>query len=307
MSERTTLPISARDDAPHEHGESPGWSERLSFSFFDEPSGFGGVARLRFLPGAHEADGSIAIFIPEGGFATVLTRAKPERVLETAVGRIRFEQDEAMRSWRIRCKDVALVFTPLGAKERQGAAAQIDLDLSFEAWSPPHGTLARETRADELGFVQVVSSGHFEQAGRVTGRLRLGTRQATIDGTGARDRSWGAENDFARHTASWYAVAFNPGLAFGVRAFTMGEQVRGAGWVWKEDELRSVRNCSIDAHGSVVTLAVRDDRDEVHLVDVEQVASIPLREGDAHVALRSARYRHDGQEAFGLVERIRND
>ncbi|TML75117.1 MAG: hypothetical protein E6G04_12855, partial [Actinobacteria bacterium] len=91
---------------------------------------------------------------------------------------IHLDPHEALAKWRIRCKDVALVFPNASASglpktgERHGAAAQIDLELTFETWMPPSGSVERQTSVDELKYVNVTSAGHFEQAGRYHGKIR---------------------------------------------------------------------------------------------------------------------------------------
>lgn len=301
--DRTTLAIETRDDTWHEHGGAPAWSERLTFAFFDDASGFAGIARLRFEPGAQAAEGSVSIFIPEGGFATVLARSKPERQLEVAVGKIRFIQTEAMKKWELLCKDIALVFTPKGANERQGMAAQVELDLTIDMWSPPHGTLSRAKHADELGFFTVVSDGHFEQAGRAAGRLRLGSRSATIDGTAVRVRSWGATNPFASHEARWFTVVFSPTRAFSVRTFSMGARDTGGGWAFIDGKMRALSHVQIDQAEQVV-LTLTDDTGDVHTLTAEPLSKIGVREGNSAIALRTARYTSGSLNALGLIESV---
>jgi len=66
--------IEPRDERPHEHGGRAGWSERLSFNFFDATSGFGGIARVDHRPVEKRADGTISVFMPEGAIATVFAK-----------------------------------------------------------------------------------------------------------------------------------------------------------------------------------------------------------------------------------------
>ncbi|HEX9712812.1 MAG TPA: hypothetical protein VGB52_09740 [Actinomycetota bacterium] len=304
-------PIDVRDDGTHEHGDEPGWTERVSFAFFDAPSRFGGIARVEFLPLERRAEGALTLFVSEGVVATVLAREETPGG-GSSVGRIMLDRHEALEKWRLRCKDVALLFPSQrvggGARgQRTGAASQIDLDVSFEAWTPPAGSVTRDKRVDELGFVQVSSSGHFEQAGRYSGRARVGGRAATIEGSGVRARSWGPLDRTARHVERWFAVAFGPRLAFGLRSVSIGDRHLQHGWVHRDGEMRDVRalhaQTEQDGRGvRALMLGVTDSAGDRYDITGETLESIPLREGDVHIRQAMTRYALDGREAVGLAE-----
>lgn len=306
-------PIDVRDDGTHEHGGEPGWSERLSFAFFDEPSRFGGIARVEFRPLDKLAEGTVTLFVSEGVVATVLAREGTPGG-GSSVGRILLDRHEPLQKWRVRCKDVALLFpshrAPGGARgQRTGAASQIDLDLTFEAWTPPSGSVTRDKRVDDLGFVQVSSSGHFEQAGRFSGRARVGGRAATIEGAGARLRSWGARDRTARHVERWFAIPFGPRLSFGLRSVSIGDRHLQHGWVAVDGEIRDVRGLHLeteqDARGvRTLALAVTDASGDRYDIAGETLESIPLREGDVRIRQSMTRFTLGERVCVGLAESI---
>jgi hypothetical protein len=271
----------------------------------------GGVARIGVEPAKHHAEGTINLFMPESAIATVLTKEKIERP-QAEVGRIRFERLDAMKHWRLRCKDIALVFpnaTPMGLPkqgERTGAAGQVDLEPAFDAWMPGRGTVARDKTVDEMNFVQIVSSGSFEQAGRYSGRVRLGNRQATIDGVGVRERSWGPW-DPSRHASRWLAAAFGPALSFGVRATSGDDGDRTSGWVCREGEVRAVRSVRLETEmeGRIVRrarLAITDEAGDEIEASAETVSTVPMREGSARVQQSMMRFACGARETLGLGE-----
>lgn len=312
-AEPESLAISDRDDAPHEHGGAPGWLERLTFSFFDDASGFAGVARVEQRPREGEAEGTLTLFLPGGALATVLAKGKMERHAPPAAGRLILERREALRSWSIRCKDVALLFPNVGPAglpkpgERTGAAGQCDVDLTFEAWMAPAGALQRDKHTDEMGFVQVVSSGRFEQAGRVTGRVRMGPNAATIDGTGIRERLWGVPPP--PRTARAFTAAFGPSLAFSVTLTLQQARDVSTGWACRVDDVRAVRALHVEeeTEGRVMTGArirfTDDAGDEVGL-DAETLATMPSRVGGARVRQSLMRFRAGERATFGLAELV---
>lgn len=308
-----SLPVEARDEAPHEHGGEPGWSERLSFDFFDPESGFGGIARVEFHPGDGRAEGSLSVFVPGGALAQVLVRDPASGSGGHSVGRLRLDPHEALSKWRIRCKDVALIFSnatavePAPGAERHGAAAQLDLDLSFEAWMPPSGSVRRQTEVDEHRFVRTVSSGHFEQAGGYAGTIRIGNRRAEIRGAGARDRSWGVVSPTASHASRWFVAAFDPNLAFGARAVSLGARALTSGWVLRDGAVRAVRELRFEADyagrvPATVRLALTDDASDRYELEGETLAAIPTREGAARAHQAMTLFRYAGREALGLAE-----
>lgn len=299
--------IDIRDDGIHEHGGEPAWSERVSFAFFDPAAGTGGVARTEFHPGEGIAEGTLTIFVGDGAIATVLAREETPGG-GASVGRIKLDRYEPLEKWRVRCKDIALAFSgsSVGAGgKRSGAAVQVDLDLTFEAWTRPVGSADRRKNVDDLGFVQVVSSGHFEQAGRFSGRMRVGGRATTMEGSGVRTRSWGARDRTAQHEETWYAAAFGPGLSFGLRIVALGDRRWRHGWVQRGDDLRSIATVHVeDDRQARARLVLADDAGDEVTVQAETLQAIPMREGGARIRQAMTRFLVDDRETIGLVEHL---
>jgi len=309
--------IEPRDERPHEHGGRAGWSERLSFNFFDASSGFGGIARVDHRPVEKRADGTISIFMPDGAIATVFAREQIADAGGSSVARIHLDPYEALTKWRIRCKDVALVFPNATASglpktgERHGAAAQIDLELTFETWMPPSGAVERQTAVDSLNYVSVTSAGHFEQAGRYHGKIRVGGRQASFEGTGVRDKTWGPVDQTMQHSSQWFAVGFTPTLAVGARAMALGLKGWQSGWVLRDGEVRALKSCRVESEfeGRSVrssTIRLIDSEGAAYEISAEPLYALPMREGRARITQTMTRFRYGGREALGLAEYVEN-
>jgi len=315
VTQGTTQEVQARDDVPHEHGNEPGWSERVQFAFFDSESGFGGLVRATYHPRDRQADASLTLFVPGGAIATVLTKEKERDARSHSVARLTLEVTEPLARWNIRCKDIAMVFPGASVTglpksgERHGAGGQIELDLDFEAWCGAQGSVERVTTADEMGFVRTVSSGHLEQAGRFAGRVRLGNRAATMDCAGTRTRTWGARASTATHASRWFAASFSPTFAFSARAITMGERSMQSGWVLTPEGVRAITtmHAEMEYEGrapAAVRLQITDESGAHHEVDGEAIVALPVREDGARVHQTMMRYRSGDREVLGLCEAI---
>jgi len=309
--------IEPRDERPHEHGGRAGWSERLSFAFFDPSSGFGGIARVDHRPVEKRADGTVSIFMPEGAIATVFAKEQIADAGGSSVARIHLDPYEALTKWRLRCKDIALVFPNATASglpktgERHGAASPIDLELTFDTWMPPAGSVERETSVNDLNYVRTTSTGHFEQAGRYHGKIRVGGRQTSFEGTGVRDRTWGPVDQTAHHSSQWFAVGFGPTLAFGARAMSFGIKGLQSGWVLREGEVRALSACHVESEYEgrafrEARLKLVDNAGDSYELTAESLYALPMREGKARIHQAMTRFRIGEREAVGLAEYVEN-
>ena len=295
--------LSERDDALHEPGATPGWRERLTFFFADASSGFAGVARMNLHPVEGTADAALNVFLPGDALATSLAKGTFDK--RTTVGRLEFTAREPLKAWTVSCTDTALVFpkaTAAGlpsAGERHGAAARISLDLQFEGWGEPVGSVLREKRTDEMNFVQVTSHGRLEQACRVTGTIRVGNRQGTVDAGGIRERTWGREAaDTGSGRAMWLGVAFDPKAALVARGPIIGDTGSASGWS-TEGPLTDVA-FDVGAEGRAVR------RVKLHLpggaLNVDVRTSLPIKDRGMRVQQSLVSCRAGGREAWGIAE-----
>lgn len=313
---RQAAAVEARDDGPHEHGDEPGWTERLSFAFFDASSGFGGSARIELRPADRRAEGAVHVFIPGGALATALSRGDLAEHAGAAVGRLAFDRLEALGRWRIRCSDTALVLatTPAGLPppgERRGSASQLQIELDFDPWMLPSGAVSRDVGVNDLRFVRVASRGHFEQAGAFSGRVRVGGTGAQVEGAGARARTWGRRDETASHPTTWFLAPFGPDLAMGARGVSLAERQLASGWVCRDGQVRAVKALRVEEEraGRAIVRArvdVSDDAGDRYGLDAEAIAAAPLREGGARVTVSLVRYRLGARETLGLIEEVRD-
>ncbi|MFN2615310.1 MAG: hypothetical protein ABR552_10915 [Actinomycetota bacterium] len=297
--------IEARDETPHEHGGERGWIERLSFNFFDSTRGFGGIASLEYVPGDRKATGEVDIFLPGGAVATALARGNDVKRSEMSVGRTSFTCDEPMKRWKIKCNDVALVFptaesASLSARtERAGKAAQLNLDLSFEAWTEPAGWAARRTDVDDMKFARIVSLGSFEQPGTFSGSIKVAGNEAQFSGGGFRQRTWGKVEP--SQDDRWFSAAFGSDLCVSVARRTIDAGPSEHCRIYHNGVATGCRNDGVHiADGRFeMPLAEEHARHELH---GEIVSTIPPRSAEPDVFRSMTRFRLGAREALGLVE-----
>jgi len=82
----------------------------------------------------------------------------------------------------------------------------LELDLVFSALIPPH-----ETAMKGLGFA---GAAHWDQHGRITGRLRLRGEEIAVDSIYMRDRSWGPRPAARGPRRMGYTTGFHESAGF---------------------------------------------------------------------------------------------
>jgi hypothetical protein len=298
--------ITERDDAVHEHGGIADWRERLTFAFFDAEARVGCVARMVMLPGQTKAEATVNVFLPDRSLATVLIKGPFDR--SCSVGRLEFTLDEALKTWRLTCHDTAIVLHGVGpgglpsGAERSGSAARIELDLRFEAWTEPAGGAERSRLVDEMNFVQIISNGRFEQAGRVAGTLRVGGHQATLDAGGVRERAWGWAAE-PRGSASWWmAAAFGPSAAVSLHGTTIDQTEHRLGWLMLDGKVQRVEGVEVEREREGRTVRRARARLGDQTLEAEVRATVPIRDGGARVQQSMAAFRLGERTAWGLAE-----
>lgn len=295
MEEPARETVGPRDDGPHEHGGEAGWEETVGFRFFDPASGCAGTARVTVRPSDALAEAALHLFVPGGQIAAVLARQKGPRRGATSAGGLSLELEEPLRRWRVRCADTALLMDTYG----RGTAVPIALDLAFETWTEPEGFVARSTAVDALRFVNVVSSGWFEQAGSATGSLRLGTRDVPIAGAAFRERVWGRGFSLRER----WAVAFGPDLVIARTRFVLEGERHDGRWQRGRGITGAVRTQlerADDGSAAIATLEVPRDDGRLEILGESVATLAPSPDHPARAFLLA--FSWDGRDALGLVE-----
>jgi len=172
------------------------------------------------------------------------------------------------------------------------------------------------------------NGGHFTQAMRTTGKLRLLGEDMAIDGFYTRDHSWGefrTEAPLAIPPLTWIAGTFDETFAFHLAAFDSaelhpeweglyegpgeGENMRW-GYVWKDGRLRNIMRCRKLTHRMDDNVLVRgidlqfeDSEGEVYDIKGTCTASYPwMSWSNMHCAYGLAKWEYEGRTGWGEIQ-----
>jgi len=194
--------ITVKDEELHLPGENPHWQESFYFNWSDPARGEFGLTRIGLNHASRTADAAL-ITLKDG---------KPEFVY-AEVG-VPFTQDPLDHSVGDGLTIGRLTYTQLAPLERWQITltGRNSLDLEWTAYTPVvdfhQGFLGDAERSQE----------HFEQSGRVTGRVALAGVTRSVDGLGQRDKSWGVRDWNGVTGWDWIAGQFDENLSLTVDA-----------------------------------------------------------------------------------------
>ncbi|MGI9327359.1 MAG: DUF7064 domain-containing protein [Pseudomonadales bacterium] len=238
------------DELMHPVGDDPAWSESYYFNFVDPQSKLGMFTRMGFRPGNGWADALHVVYLPGKRVAFTYGRREIEPDLaiydnDLAAGNLRLSCVEPHKRWRIHyqgpaqdIEDAAILLQRSKARpENWFTATELAMDLDFACLTKPH-------------YAAQGRRGHFEQSGRVTGRIELGGEQWQVAGYGVRDKSWGPRDWGAGDRASlpksnaqsgpapfvnWFSMNFGTYAAMGgACSRTSDGKMRGEGWLQRD-------------------------------------------------------------------------
>jgi hypothetical protein len=192
---------------------------------------------------------------------------------------------------------------------------EVELTTAAPAWVS--GTLSKEAKElfDE-GFAGAFISPRYEQLCTSRGSVRLGDEEWNFTGTGLRIHRQGLREVGGFWGHCWPSALFPSGRGFGALAFPEradGQPTYNEGYVF--DGERMIPATIVDApwlrrlqpNGEDVALTLRTEDGDIH-IEGETILSACLAGGTHHEfapALQQAgvRYRWDGEETFGMMER----
>jgi len=265
----------------------------------------------------------VTIFQPGEAHDPVGDDGRP-RVL--GAGGLRFELVEPFVHWtaslegtgtEITVDDQIAGWFPGG----EGTPVPVELELDIRSAVPPYeaGTLLEEAghvlATQEEGAL--MGGPRFEQLFRATGRLRVGEEEHELRGGGLRIRRTGVRElaEFRGH--AWQSTVFPSGRAFGYITYperTDGKPTLNEGYVFEGDgELIPARVVQapwlngLAASGEDVSVTLETEHGTTTIEGETRLSTFmvlgPLEGFALHQAI--CRYRWDGEEANGMLERSR--
>jgi hypothetical protein len=198
-----------------------------------------------------------------------------------------------------------------------GPQVSLQVDVELTCAAPPwvSGTLSEESKElFDKGFAGAFISPRYEQLCTARGSVKLAGEEWTFQGTGLRIHRQGTRDVGGFWGHCWPSALFPSGKAFGALAFPErpDEPTYNEGFVF--DGARMIPAVLVDApwlrrlqpNGEDVSLTLRTKEGDVR-IEGETVVSACMAGGlpEFPPALQQAgvRYRWDGEETFGMMER----
>lgn len=286
-------------EANHRPTENPFWQESWYFNFSDPASGVWGLTRIGYRPSRNTADG-LLLAVVDG---------KPE-VLYAPVGRRLDSAGVTIDSPRL-VKTNALTYRCEGALDRwriQASTARLDFDVTFAAETPAHVFPSMDARQASA------ASDHYEQSGRVAGRLRIGGIERSIDGRGQRDHSWGPRDWSGVGEWIWLSGQFESGWCMNWWSVGEGEGSTITGFVGYADRTVPAIGGSVlwlgdpdgvQPTGADIVLELADGTRKQIRMHIH--AYWPLYKDGATIMEFVCTYECDGEKGSGISEHLYKD
>lgn len=317
------------DELMHPTQDDPAWSESYYFNFVDPNSTLGMFTRMGFRPGSGWADALHAIYLP--GRRVIFTYGRRDIGTDLtaydgdlSAGDLKLTCIEPHKRWRIAyrgpAQDIAdgrvLLQRSRSRPEGWFRPSILDMDVEFECLTDPH-------------YAASGARGHFEQSGRIQGRIRLGDEHWAVDGYGVRDKSWGPrdwgagerEQTPAAGTGTgpapfvnWFSMNFDTHAALGGSCFRSRDGVmRGEGWLQRDGTSGTLRNVVIETDYEADSILHRSIRLRARLDSGEHIeitgevlnlcpTKIPMPGGATFVNEGLTRFQWGERTGYGIAE-----
>jgi hypothetical protein len=304
------------------------WSENYFFQCYDPQAKVGIWTHLGRTPHDPEIWRALAtVYRPDGSLLVSKTygRGPAETgVVGPSNGTLAFQCDEPLTSWTVRAETMSrpttlaeLAAGPLA----DGPVVPVTFEYHFEAITPMWDLGAADMSGQSWALT------HYEQAGRVSGRLRCGDDTWELSGTGMRDHSHGPRNFAHFRRGSWIHAEFPDGRVFAaLRMWSNDDAVAlNRAFISERGKLREATPIDVPTLDSAlaepgrVVVRLDDGGTEAEIeVEVIQAKTMTLAEpneilygvdatdpGIKIINEAVVRCRWDGVEGWGLCERSR--
>jgi hypothetical protein len=186
------MDIIERDELEHSMSEDWLWRESLYFNFHDASGQVGGTTTIGVRPNQNRFEGFAVIFLD-----TQVLFYHTEGLLEAgkaglfSVPGIAYEMLTPLQRWRFEATADFSNVDPrqiVRGVQLPKITIPVGFTLTFDALSP-----AYEFSAHAMDLLAVAAR-HYEQNGRIEGRVTVGEQTFAINGFGFRDHSWGVRD-----------------------------------------------------------------------------------------------------------------
>jgi hypothetical protein len=319
--------LNSNDDDIHPVGSDKAWSESYYFNFYDADQGVGMFTRMGLRPNDGWCDALHVVYA--GGKRVAFTYARealPEMTDRLQVGGLTLTRGEPFKRWTVAydgpAQDIADPAVLITRRRERGEGwftpTRLDMSVEFEALGEPFYT-AEGTH------------GHFEQPGRVHGKVALGNDTWDVAGFGVRDKSWGprtwASGGGEASTASneqpagprpfvtWFSMNWGADMALGGTCGRGSDgELNGSGWIRSDGKTQALTRLHVQEssfkpdsilHTGMQIEATAEDGTTYDIKgDVITVCptKIPMGQGATFVNEGLARFTLGDRVGYGIAE-----
>lgn len=257
------------DEGLHTPGSAQNWRESYYFGFFGE-EGQTGIGYISLSPNQRTVVRMILIMMPKGEKTLVYLQEEPLSAYDGVVlenGDLQFRCLAPLQLWRLQAEAVCLVVPSSGeitsalmaAREDPSGVQRVPIafDLCFEARMPPYRY--PDGALDFLGQAQQ----HFEQMGKVSGRLRIDGEEAPIEASASRDRSWGIRDWLRPEWYKWVHLGFEGDTYIGAVFGRSRGRETSSGFVYQDGRFHPIARVVMDTHHDPESLHLLSGRAQI--------------------------------------------
>lgn len=226
---------------PLPDGAGPAFRESYYFGFYDPVAGIGGFESFGYRALKRHSGSMLTVWRPGDVSAALELGGALDDHERYRVGGFEASCRDPFRRWEIahsgtihRRRDAPLRQVVEELPELDEAEeVEVELACVFES----DGWIGEYERRPTY---EHIFSACYEQVGRLTGRLRVGTEQYELDCPAVRHHAWGTRDWFHDDEWNWCTVVLDDGSAAGFwyRRKGSGDEVNG--WLYLDGEVRSM-------------------------------------------------------------------
>ncbi|MBB4615025.1 DUF7064 domain-containing protein [Novosphingobium taihuense] len=243
--------FSEADDRPHQHDDNPLWQESSLFCWYDIESGTGGFWRLGQEPIAQAINSCFGVFDRDGNRFRSNVTGVPMNAADRGEGHM---------GWG---SHLRVDFD--GHAKIKADFPECGADLKFVDFHP---RFDYQSIALEGGSVEGLGH-HFEVAGRMTGTVRIGDREITVDALGYRDRSWSVRDWTWLRGTRWWPCVFGPDLSTHVVQVARDGGIIKAGYIWRDGKTIPLADSDVVVAMESDAMTPRSGHGVLHLANGE--------------------------------------
>lgn len=293
-------------DRIHDFGTHPEWNESFYFNLYDREKDICGYMRIGLRPNRREKSMFCFFMMPDGSLVG-MKDALPYDNAQLAAKGLRFDLLKQEERWRLTFDGT---MPKLGGRiEKQ---THVEFSLDFEAINDIfdyRSCLSSEAQR----MSQDVASEHFEQFGRVKGKLMMGLDEWQISALGGRDHSWGVRDWTAPKMWTWLTCQFSEESAFNITRLVMPSGVVEGGFLYEDGGNTPINRTDLkadfmaDGSPRSFELKLTGKKGEATRVTaiVMKKAQMPFQGQDGKTSTLHetlARYTMEGQTGYGIAE-----